>query len=1136
MCLLSHQRNIVAFCHDLYYCDILPWSTLQSILLVFSQSASHVLVAYYKQGHKNVNVHHRNGKLQHARRSAGGILCQSLGNDYEGAMRPMSTVPCIYLIFSPWFRHRYVGSTKCFTRRVTQHFQKSTRQGKQDLQHVHKVMKKLGVENFCIMPIITTNVTVLRRVERLLIRRLQPTLNVSGTIAERKRRQVALPWSTTHNDGVKLSFFASRLRTAYTHVMLTSLGLAMPRSIGRQCAERLAALVGLENLQRLPEHHQQQNAGNYQCCLLHRPPSSTKVHTSTTFGLQVLRVTTPYGTVDTDNLIADWPTLLNECPTKQLMWGFCATVCIVELVDNGYNALRNSDYRDISRKIWSPLVIVTYSKSPSCILPLSTALRHLTGGSATFVTTVFTTLALRADIDDILTMYELGKQPRSVHWTLRRHNFEQVLLLWRRSSRIKSRPWRLSTQSLIRNHMRSRWGYSPQARVTIRVPCTTVREAKSLILNFIANVLDVLPLCQVGKYHFAENKSVIIGAAVSVAATLCNNIKFSKKSSKVPPECTCATLEAILGTGEPAVGAHVGIRGSCCSIDPFAKIFDISSNSALHPTYQDMDVYTFEIVTAVFKAIALWKGDAYQKLQSDDFDIGTWVGTGQGLFPSWIGTSYVHEIVEAALLAGCTPGLDLWGWILQMKNDLCRRLKPPPQFFPTAFDLMQVNRSLSKVAIISTIDRNPGCLFIQCRKGYWINLQEQYVHSKNYEAVPQALTSDDVISIWKRQGEEAGIPGRFDRKGTVPYCYINPKNKDVQRFRPIVSFAQAPHRSQLNLCARALHFVLQQLPRSHFTLWNAWDARKAILEAQETLASATFADDTCSIRAVVADVKDMYTALPHQHIVMSVAWALKNFTSTTRRDRVNVARRGKPDGSTGPIYDNAARVEIRISCLFDYVSCILKSCYFTCGDQLLQQTIGVPMGNHLSPALAIGACMFCEARYTQSMVVDRPLIGLRYMDDILYMTLIRQMTTNALQREEEENAECMINEAKSIYPESLRVLTTGSNQPLEYLELLLGWNGMTPVFQYADRSTRKRFRDGRSFATRASLVSLVQCMLRRGTQFPSTTSLKLQACVQLTAEFLKLHYPLKVVKDAVYRLKRREQEDKDVWTSLTNLL
>ena len=122
MRLLSHLRSIMAFCYDLYACNLLVWSELQYILCSFSTSAAHVLVAHYKEGYKN-------GHIQHARRSAGGILCQSLGEDCMEAMTKNSTTSCVYMIFSPWFHHRYIGSTQCFTRRLAQHFQKGASNG-----------------------------------------------------------------------------------------------------------------------------------------------------------------------------------------------------------------------------------------------------------------------------------------------------------------------------------------------------------------------------------------------------------------------------------------------------------------------------------------------------------------------------------------------------------------------------------------------------------------------------------------------------------------------------------------------------------------------------------------------------------------------------------------------------------------------------------------------------------------------------------------------------------------------------------------------------------------------------------------------------------------------------------------------
>ena len=180
--------------------------------------------------------------------------------------------------------------------------------------------------------------------------------------------------------------------------------------------------------------------------------------------------------------------------------------------------------------------------------------------------------------------------------------------------------------------------------------------------------------------------------------------------------------------------------------------------------------------------------------------------------------------------------------------------------------------------------------------------------------------------------------------------------------------------------------------------------------------------------------------------------------------------------------------------------------------------------------------MFCENRYTKSMTIRRPLAALRFMDDILYMTLSRTKNNLSSRIREESEVNDLIMHAKAIYPNSLRVLTTGEAQPLEFLELTMGWNMTFPIFRYTDRSARQRFRDGRSFAPRASLVSLVQCMLYRGIQFPSTISLKIQACINLLSEFNDLNYEKTVLLDAIHRLDRKNDENQQVWSSLLRIV
>jgi hypothetical protein len=150
-----------------------------------------------------------------------------------------------------------------------------------------------------------------------------------------------------------------------------------------------------------------------------------------------------------------------------------------------------------------------------------------------------------------------------------------------------------------------------------------------------------------------------------------------------------------------------------------------------------------------------------------------------------------------------------------------------------------------------------------------------------------------------------------------------------------------------------------------------------------------------------------------------------------------MARTGRTDGCIGPLYAKSTRVVITCEMIAYYTCRILQTGFLQCGDRLLQQKIGIPMGNPLSPALAIAVCMHAEAKWLTTQV-QRPVTGLRYMDDILMMTL--------------GSTPDYATTAPTFYPVSLRVLPASREQPLQFLETLLAWVGKTPTFNYNNRN------------------------------------------------------------------------------------
>ena len=585
-------------------------------------------------------------------------------------------------------------------------------------------------------------------------------------------------------------------------------------------------------------------------------------------------------------------------------------------------------------------------------------------------------------------------------------------------------------------------------------------------------------------------------------------------------------------------GKHIATRASDIALHSAAKIFSINAMSTLHPSSYEMDHWVTNTVITIYNQFKRWTGSRLSPTTCDKFEEIISDEAGKAAIPQWCCTHFISTIIDAASEIGLLPNSQVWQSIRTTmdicKTDLAQRLKKTQGKHPSMTELTKLKGLLGNSAVISQLDRNAGSLFVECPVHHHRALLQQFMY--NVEAYEMVLDGckKSIVQQWRELGEKSSIPGKFKTNGNLPYCYINRKHKDTSRCRPIVAFTTAPHRVQLKYGARAFYFIIRQLQADTFTLWTAHSIRKPILHAVQSLQESDWASGSnVSILAVAADVKDMYSNLLHVDIMAAVAWALKMFRSQTRRDRVNVQRRGQPQGRTGPVYDNNLRVEVTLSSIGCYIEGLLALCFFTCGESILRQRCGIPMGSHISPPLAIVTCMYFEYIYVKRTTsIQRPLRGLRYMDDIIYLTLKREgEDMRAVQR--------TLKTAREIYPDTMRVLVTGEQQPITFLETDIGWHGAQLLINYANRNGQamrengvqriKRFRHGKSFTSIASLRAVVCCMLERCTRFNTSLGAQTAAVFQLLQEFVSLDYDAAILKDAVHRLARRNQAQRQFW-------
>ena len=123
------------------------------------------------------------------------------------------------------------------------------------------------------------------------------------------------------------------------------------------------------------------------------------------------------------------------------------------------------------------------------------------------------------------------------------------------------------------------------------------------------------------------------------------------------------------------------------------------------------------------------------------------------------------------------------------------------------------------------LDHNPGQLYVTCPAYYITCLREMFPpQAFTRISAGQGFAVQHIRDLFNREQ----FPGSFDYNGSIPYAYILPKQKDPTRWRPVSSYARAPHRRTLKHVAHALNYIISLVPvHQHFNLASAFEATRA---------------------------------------------------------------------------------------------------------------------------------------------------------------------------------------------------------------------------------------------------------------------------------------------------------------------
>lgn len=388
-------------------------------------------------------------------------------------------------------------------------------------------------------------------------------------------------------------------------------------------------------------------------------------------------------------------------------------------------------------------------------------------------------------------------------------------------------------------------------------------------------------------------------------------------------------------------------------------------------------------------------------------------------------------------------------------NDTCSRLRKDPSLFchwrnrimaRWLSKITQVNikdkhseeitsadkRYLNKLKshfVITTVDKAAQTFCITCKRFYLDQIYREldfdkitHISSSNvYKLITNGITNTENTLINKCKGLGYSIDTNNHK---LPFIYIIPKfHKNPVKFRTIIASKHCITKQisyNVALCLNTLNKSIKNYCNSTYNITRInsnWiiDNNKPILDKLNEINKK---DTAKSIETY--DFTTLYTTLDHTTLLNSLDTLINKHINTNyaykicgKRAYWNKYDQSKPDYSL-----------INNTTLSSLIHFVVENTYFTFGQLVFKQNIGIPMGTDCAPHLANLMLYELESNYMSKLsktnIKDCRILSntYRYIDDI----------TNI-------NGKGLFDKAiTSIYPDSLSLVKV--NQDIRSAEVL----------------------------------------------------------------------------------------------------
>lgn len=389
----------------------------------------------------------------------------------------------------------------------------------------------------------------------------------------------------------------------------------------------------------------------------------------------------------------------------------------------------------------------------------------------------------------------------------------------------------------------------------------------------------------------------------------------------------------------------------------------------------------------------------------------------------------------------------------------------------------------------------------------------------------------NMFRIFSKYNNISNIKYYYNKSARTPYAYILPKNKDVNRDRPVVSYYFHPYKKLLNICARGIMHMLKNVDDDNCILWKTHDILDVCNEKVNRLVdmhSDRISNADICVRAY--DIKNFYTNLSHSEIRAAYKWLVSSVRSSNRRCKYIYVPRDRNELCR---YDNrAGRFCNDFYCLdldliYEVINVDLDNAVFNVGDISLKQTKGIPMGSPLSPVLSILVAAYYESRFFRSCSLDdrSRIEGIRYVDDIIALGIYDsdcrsdRMRTKLVMDQFENHCyhDDLVLEKETVVDNSCIFLEADMKIHVDYVEMKhknVNWSSLVSY----SRQKIRRYVHWYSHTSGKHKRAVIIGTMKRIAVHSSSVNFIMESMMKLFFELRVLEYPWNFIRKVIDRL------------------